>query len=434
MVKITSVIPRSRAAKAGIRRDDILISINGKEIRDVLDFRFYLAEEVINITVDRNGKTLSFKIKKDVYDDIGLEFDTPLMDKKMRCTNKCIFCFIDQLPKGLRESLYFKDDDSRLSFLHGNYITMTNLEVRDIERIIEMHISPVNISVHTTDPELRCKMMLNKNAGKVLSYLDMLYENGISMRGQIVLCKGVNDKENLAKTMNDLSKLFPYMESVSVVPAGLTAYRDGLYPLEPFTAEECREVVKQVSEFSDECLRKHGSRIFFCADEFYIKGGIDIPDYDYWEEFTQIENGVGMISSFDFEFQRALVNITNEDKALKRSISVATGEAAFSLIDKCCKSLMALCPDIKINVYKVKNEFFGGEVTVTGLLTGQDILRSLMGKELGDVLLLSRSMLRAEGDLFLCGMTPEGLSEKLGVEIEFCENDGADFFFNLLGE
>ncbi len=434
MVKITSVIPRSRAAKAGIRTEDILISINGKEIRDVLDFRFYLADENIYITVDRNGKVLEFNIKKDIYDDIGLEFETPLMDKKMRCANKCIFCFIDQLPKGLRKSLYFKDDDSRLSFLHGNYITMTNLEIRDIERIIEMRISPVNISVHTTDPELRCKMMLNKNAGKVLSYLDMLYENGISMRGQIVLCRGVNDKENLTKTMNDLSKLFPHMESVSVVPAGLTAYRDGLYPLEPFTEEECREVVRQVSDFSDKCLKKYGSRIFFCADEFYLKGGIDIPDYEYWEEFTQIENGVGMISSFDREFQNAMLNINDEDKALSRNISVATGEAAYELIKKCCDRLSEFCPHLKINVHKIKNKFFGGEVTVTGLLTGQDILNSLSGIELGEVLLLSRSMLRAEGDLFLCGMTPEELAEKLGVEIQFVENDGADFLFTLLGE
>ncbi len=434
MVKITNVLPRSRAAKAGICKDDYLVSINGKEIRDVLDFRFYLAEEKIILCYERNGKRKEVKIKKDIYDDIGLKFETPLMDKKMRCTNKCIFCFIDQLPKGLRETLYFKDDDSRLSFLHGNYITMTNLSVRDIERIIEMRISPVNISVHTTDPELRVKMMLNPHAGEVLSYLDMLYENGISMRGQIVLCKGINDGENLDRTMGDLEKLYPYMESVSIVPAGLTAFREGLYHLEPFTPEECRKIIEQVSAFSDRCYEKHGTRIFFCADEFYVKGGVKIPEFEYWEEFTQIENGVGMLSSFEYELNCAILTLDEEDRKLKREVSVATGEAAFDLINTCCDKIMSFCPDVKINVYKVKNNFFGGEVTVTGLLTGHDLQEQLEGRDLGEELLLSKCMLRAEGDLFLCGMTPEELSEKLHVDLKFTENDGADFLFSVLGE
>ncbi len=434
MVRITDVVPRSRAAKAGIRKDDILISINGKEIRDVLDFRFYLADERIILCYERDGKRVEVKILKDIYDDIGLEFETPLMDKKMRCTNKCIFCFIDQLPQGLRESLYFKDDDSRLSFLHGNYITMTNLEKRDIERIIEMHISPVNISVHTTDPELRVKMMKNPHAGEVLSYLDMFYENGITMRAQIVLCRGINDAENLDRTMRDLEKLFPYMESVSIVPAGLTAYRDGLYPLEPFTEEECRNVIEQVTKFSDECFEKHGTRIFFCADEFYVKGGVQLPDYEYWEEFTQIENGVGMLSSFEYELEAALLTLGEEDKKIRREVSVATGEASFAMINKCAERIMKRCPEVKINVYSVKNDFFGGEVTVTGLLTGSDLSKQLKDKNLGEELLLSRTMLRAEGDLFLCGMTPEELSESLNVPVKFSDNDGADFLFCALGE
>lgn len=434
MVKITGVLPRSRAHRAGIREGDCLISINSKEIRDVLDFRFYLADENIDVCIERNGKRHVYNIKKDTYDDIGLEFETPLMDKKLRCANKCIFCFIDQLPKGLRRSLYFKDDDSRLSFLHGNYITMTNLEKRDIERIIEMHISPVNISVHTTDPELRRSMMLNPRAGEVLSYMDMLKDAGVIMHGQIVLCRGINDGENLKRTLYDLEKLFPSMESVSIVPAGLTAYRDGLYPLEPFTPEECAEVIKTVTEFAERCFEKYGTHIFYCSDEFYLKSDTEIPPYEYWEEFSQIENGVGMISSFENEFQSAMLTLDERDRRLCREISVATGEAAFDLIERCAKSLTDVCPGIKIHVYKIKNNFFGGEVTVTGLLTGRDLSEQLSGVTLGEELLLARSMLRAEGDLFLCGMTPDELSEKLGVPIKFTENDGGDFLFSVLGE
>ncbi len=433
MVRISGVERRSRADKAGIRAGDILVSINGNTISDVLDFRFYLADEMIDVKVRRNGEELDFYIRKDVYDDIGLEFEKPLMDDKKRCVNKCIFCFIDQLPKGMRKSLYFKDDDSRLSFLHGNYITLTNLDRHDIDRIIEMHISPVNISVHTTDPELRRKMMLNPRAGEVLEYLNVLHEASIKMRGQIVLCRGINDGDALEKTMRDLEALYPDMESVSIVPAGLTAYRDGLYPLEPFTPEECAEIIGTVSKFGDECYKKHGSRIFFASDEFYVKSGTPLPPYEYWEDFTQIENGVGMLSSFEHEFETALLDLTDEEKRTGgRTVSVATGEASYGMINKCCDALREACEGLEIHVYKIKNNFFGGEVTVTGLLTGADLYDQLRGKELGEALCLSRTMLRAEGDLFLCGETPEGLSEKLGVPLSFCENDGADFIYSLL--
>ncbi|MBQ7669528.1 MAG: DUF512 domain-containing protein [Clostridia bacterium] len=434
MVRITDVEKHSRADKAGIRSGDDLVSINGREINDVLDFRFYLADSIVTVSVLRNGVIHNYTITKDTYDDIGLQFEKPLMDDKMHCVNKCIFCFIDQLPKGMRRSLYFKDDDSRLSFLHGNYITLTNLERRDIDRIIEMHISPVNISVHTTDPELRRKMMLNPRAGEVLSYLDVLHDAGVKMRGQIVLCRGINDKENLIKTMSDLAGLYPEMESVSIVPAGLTAYRDGLYQLEPFTPEECAAVIDDVTAFSDECLKKYGSRIFFASDEFYVKSGKPLPPYEYWEEFTQIENGVGMLSSFEHEFMTALLTLDERDKETCREVSVATGEASYEMILKISQELMQVCKNISVHVHKIKNNFFGGEVTVTGLLTGKDLYEQLSGKDLGEELLLSRSMLRSEGDLFLCGETPEGLSEKLGIPIRFTENDGADFLFSILGE
>ncbi len=273
MVEIKAVEERSRAWNVGIRQGDILLSINDHPIKDVLDYRFYLAETTVLINCLRAGQTLSFTIRKDTYDDIGLSFETPLMDKKQHCTNACIFCFIDQLPRGMRESLYFKDDDSRLSFLHGNYITLTNMTDEDIDRIIKMRFSPMNISVHTTNPALRVQMMKNKRAGDVLSYLQRIKDAGLTMHAQIVLCRGVNDGEELDRSMRDLAKLYPELDSVSVVPAGLTDHRDGLYPLQPFSSLECAEVIRQVNAFGDECMQKFGSRLFYLADEFYLGVG-----------------------------------------------------------------------------------------------------------------------------------------------------------------
>lgn len=433
MVEITDVREHSRAAKQGILPDDILISINGHDINDVLDYRFYLCEKDINLLLKRNGTEYSVYIKKREYDDIGLEFATPLMDKKHTCENKCIFCFIDQNPKGMRKSIYFKDDDSRLSFLHGNYITLTNLKMSDIQRIINMHISPVNVSVHTTNPELRVMMMKNKHSGEVLSYLRILADAGIKLRGQIVLCKGVNDKAELQRSMEDLSEYYPQLDSVSIVPAGLTAYREGLYPLEPFSGEECAEVIRQVTEFGDRCIEKFGERIFYASDEFYVKSGTPLPDYEFWGDFAQIENGVGMLSSFEYEFMCALSTLDDEEKLTERNVTVATGYASYDMIKKLSDRLMGECPNLHINVEKIKNNFFGGEVTVTGLLTGKDIAEQLSGKELGEAVYLSKNVLRSEGDLFLCGMTPEELSEKLNTKIEFTDNDGGDFLYSLVG-
>lgn len=432
MVEITEVRAHSRAEKAGICADDILVSINGHDINDVLDYRFYLAEKELSLLLKRNGEEFIADIKKREYDDIGLEFATPLMDKKHTCENKCIFCFIDQNPKGMRESIYFKDDDSRLSFLHGNYITLTNLKPADIQRIINMHISPVNVSVHTTNPELRVMMMKNKHSGEVLSYLRTLADAGIKLRGQIVLCKDVNDGAELDRSMRDLCEYYPQLDSVSIVPAGLTAYRDGLYHLEPFSAEECAAVIRQVTEFGDKCIEKFGERIFYASDEFYVKSGTPLPEYGFWGDFTQIENGVGMLSSFEYEFACALSTLDEEEKQIERAVTVATGYASYDMIKKLCDRLSEECPNLKINVEKIKNNFFGGEVTVTGLLTGKDIAEQLSGKDLGSAVYLSKNVLRNEGDLFLCGMTPAILSEKLGAEIVFTENDGGTFLYSLL--
>ena len=433
MVEISGVDEHSRALSHGIAVGDVLVSINGHEINDVLDYRFYLADRDIHLVLRRAGEDYEVHIRKKEYDDIGLEFATPLMDKKHRCENNCIFCFIDQNPPGMRESIYFKDDDSRLSFLHGNYITLTNLKLSDIQRIVNMHISPVNVSVHTTNPELRVKMMKNKHSGEVLSYLRILADAGIKLRGQIVLCKGINDGAELDRTLRDLSEYYPQMDSVSIVPAGLTAHRQKLYPLEPFTPEECAKVIRQVTEFGDRFMEQHGERVFYASDEFYVKSGTPLPDYEFWGDFTQLENGVGMLSSFEHEFMMMLSMLDDEDRSVKRTVSVATGEAAFGLISELCASLSDNCPGLIVHVYCIKNNFFGGEVTVTGLLTGKDISEQLEGKELGEALLLSRNVLRSEGDLFLCGMTPAQLSEKLGVPLCFTENDGAEFLLNLLG-
>jgi putative radical SAM enzyme (TIGR03279 family) len=286
MVKITSVTKNSRAFRAGILAEDILLTINGREISDVLDYRFFLTDSSVTLELMRGEEKYSVNIRKQQYDDIGLEFETPLMDKKHSCHNKCIFCFIDQLPKGMRETLYFKDDDSRLSFLHGNYITLTNLQKKDIDRIIEMHISPINVSVHTTNPELRIKMMHNKRAGEVLEYMTYLKEAGISLCGQIVLCRGINDGDELLRSMRDLSKLFPEMQSVSIVPAGLTKYREKLYPLTEYTREEAAKVIATVDKFAEEMKKQHGQRMFFCADELYLKAGLPLHGEEYYEEYV----------------------------------------------------------------------------------------------------------------------------------------------------
>ncbi len=437
MVTIQYVAPHSLAEKAGLRSGDILVTINDEEIEDVLDYRFYLADTHIRLACRRGEQTLEAVIRKSEYDDIGLEFETPLMDKKHSCKNGCVFCFIDQLPKGMRESLYFKDDDARLSFLHGNYITLTNLRDKDIDRIIKMHISPVNVSVHTTNPTLRVQMMKNKRAGEVLSYLDRLAAAGIRICAQIVLCKGLNDGAELDRSMHDLARLAPALSSVSVVPAGLTRFRDGLYPLEAFTPEESRAVIEQVNTYGEQCLQAHGTRLFYCADEFYLSAGLPIPPADHYEEYAQIENGVGMLRSLEDEFKDEMAYLEEIGEARprgERTVSVATGVAAFDTISRLARLLESKIPHLHIHVYKIVNRFFGESITVTGLLTGKDIAEQLADKPLGESLLLSSDTLRAGGDLFLCGMTPDLLSETLHTPLTFCSSDGRELLAAMLGE
>ena len=435
MVTITGVDKGSRADRHGIRQGDVLLSINDREIRDVLDYRFHLANHTVTLKLHRGPEIVTVTIHKQEYDDIGLDFETPLMDKKQRCENKCIFCFIDQLPQGMRETLYFKDDDSRLSFLHGNYITLTNMYDRDIDRIIEMHISPVNISVHTTNPELRCFMLHNKRAGEVLSYMKRLADAGITLCGQIVLCRGINDGAELDRTLADLQALYPAMSSVSVVPAGLTRYREKLYELTPYTPEECAQIIAQVNRVGDECMVKYGTRIFCCADELYLSAGLPLPGEEYYGDYDQIENGVGMITSLCTEVATELDFAEDYKEIYKapRHVSIATGVAAYDTICSLASGLEQTFEGLRVDVYRIINHFFGESITVAGLLTGRDIAEQLKGKDLGDCLLIPENTLRAGEDTLLDDMTVEQLSAALGVPVCPSANDGVGFVESVLG-
>ncbi|MBE6610912.1 MAG: DUF512 domain-containing protein [Ruminococcaceae bacterium] len=432
MVTITGVERASLAEKHGILAGDILIAINGHDIRDVLDYQFRLAEKKVTLTLHRGPELFDVTIKKSEYGDIGLQFETYLMDCKQSCRNKCVFCFIDQLPRGMRDTLYFKDDDSRLSFLMGNYITLTNLTEADVDRICEMKTSPINISVHTTNPELRVKMMRNKRAGEVLSYMRRFADAGISLNCQIVLCKGLNDGAELDRSMRDLAELFPHLLGVSIVPAGLTDHRDGLYPLEMHTPEETANLIDQVDAFAAGCMKKTGSRLFFCSDEMYLRCGREIPDEAYYEGYPQLENGVGMIRSLSEEFNCELDFLDEYDTKTPRRVSIATGYAAHPFIESLATQLMCRVPSLTITVHRIRNNFFGHNITVAGLITGRDLAAQLAGQTLGDRLLIPSVMLRAEGDRFLDDMTVEELSEALGVEVIPTDSTGTDFVSKIL--
>ena len=416
MVEIKSVLRKSPAEKAGIKGGDLLLKVNSHEINDFLDYQFYVEESLLTIEYEHKGKVKTVRVKKSEYDDLGLEFETYLMDKERRCKNKCIFCFVDQNPKGMRESIYFKDDDSRLSFLFGNYITLTNLTERDVERIIEMHITPVNISVHTMNKELRVKMMKNKNAGECLDIIGHLAENGIEINTQLVLCPGINDGEELKYSLQKLSELYPGVQSIAAVPVGVTKHRDGLFDMPEYTKETAAEVIDIITEFGDKFKEKHGTRLCYAADEFYLKAERELPSDEYYENYCQLENGVGMWTSFKDEFTSGLYDI--EDDGEERKLSLATGEAAYPLIKELCDEVTKKFPNVKINVYKIENDFFGHSVTVAGLVTGKDLINQLKGKELYEKLIIPDVMLRSEGDLFLDNVSVEDVEEALSVPLD----------------
>ncbi len=461
-----SVLPDSIAWELDIAPGDRLLSINGEPVSDIFDYQFLVENEELTLLIlKENGEEWELDIEKDEDEDLGLVFENGLMDDYRSCRNRCIFCFIDQLPKGMRDTLYFKDDDSRLSFLQGNYITLTNLSDRDVERIIRYHLSPVNISFHTTNPELRCRMLNNRFAGEALKKAALLKEAGISMNGQIVLCKGINDGEELNRTIFELTKLMPELESVSVVPVGLSRHREGLFPLEPFNRADAIEVLTLIHSWQDRIFHEYGTHFIHAGDEFYILAGSDIPEADTYDGYLQYENGVGMIRSFLDEFEEAFKEygdsagedgpcakaaaagedglltraVTGEPakqqaKPANREISLAGGLLMEDIRNSLLRRMEKRFPHIKAHSYGIKNDFFGDMITVSGLLTGQDIVRQLKGKPLGETLFLPENLLRSESDVLLDDMTLSDISAALQVKVYIVKSDGRDFFYKVLGE
>lgn len=428
--RIDRILPGSIAEEMEIEPGDVLLAVNGASIEDVFDYHYQLNEEYLTVLIQKaDGEEWELEIEKDYEEDLGIEFENGLMDDYKSCSNQCIFCFIDQMPPGMRETLYFKDDDSRLSFLQGNYVTLTNMKEKDIQRIIEYKLAPINISVQTMNPELRCKMLHNRFAGEALKKMRRLYEAGIEMNGQIVLCKGVNDGEELERSIRELTEYLPHMASVSVVPVGLSKYREGLYPLEPFTREDAREVLRTIHKWQDYCMEKWNTHFIHAGDEWYLLAEWEIPKEDNYDGYIQLENGVGMIRLLLDEFREALRMGLEEKKTLaKQSISVATGKLAAPFLKMLAGEFMERHPEKEIHVYEIKNDFFGERITVSGLLTGQDLKAQLQGHFLGEKLLLPCNMLRSGEEVFLDDMTVTELKNALQVEIVIVNSNGQDLY------
>ncbi len=422
----------SIASEIGFKKGDTLISINGGEINDVIDLMYHSNSEQLVIKAIMDDEPVEIEIEKDQYEPLGINFETYLIDKQRCCKNKCIFCFIDQLPKGLRETLYFKDDDARLSFLMGNYITLTNLSEYDIERICKMRISPINISVHTTDPALRVKMMSNPNAANINEILDRFCKAGITMNCQIVLCKGVNDGENLKKSLMDLKKRYPNVKSVSIVPVGLTKFRDGLYPLEPFDKNDCKNAIDIIHSVADDCKKQYGVRLFYPSDEFFLKSEIPLPCEDYYDGYPQIENGVGLCTSLYTEVAQAVENLEYSDK--KTECAIITGVSACEFIKSIVTLIAKKRRGLNCKIYPIQNNFFGTRITVSGLVTATDIIDQLRNEDLPERVLIPSSMLESEQKMFLDSITLEKLQKQLNRKVTVTYNDGYDLVNKILAE
>lgn len=466
--KITS---GSIAEEMELEPGDELVSINGKEIEDVFDFHYLVNDEYLEVVVRKpDGEEWELEIEKEYDEDLGIAFENGLMDDYKSCTNKCIFCFIDQMPPGMRDTLYFKDDDSRLSFLQGNYVTLTNMKDEDIERIIYYHLAPINISVHTTNPKLRCEMLHNRFAGEALKKIDRLYEAGLEMNGQIVLCKGVNDGEELERTLSDLAKYLPHMQSLSVVPVGLTKYREGLYPLEPFTKEDARAVIATIEKWQKICMEKHGVHFVQASDEWYLLAELPLPEEERYDGYIQLENGVGMLRLLMTEFEEALETYTQANKAkeireylkeinaratgssisqIQENVSnqtshmascetklkktLVTGRLAAPFIEKMANKCMEHYPECEIEVVPIRNDFFGEMITVSGLITGQDMIAQLKDRDLGDYIAIPCNMLRMGERVFLDDLTIEDVENALQVKIVIVKSSGQDLLEACLG-
>ena len=430
---VSKVLPGSIAEELEIEPGDELVSVSGKEIEDILDYHYLMNDEYVELLIRKsNGEEWELEIEKEYEDDIGIEFENGLMDNYRSCHNKCIFCFIDQMPKGMRETLYFKDDDSRLSFLQGNYVTLTNMSDHDIDRIVYYHMEPMNISFQTMNPDLRCKMLHNRFAGEALKKVDRFYEAGIHMNGQIVLCKGVNDGAELDFSIRELIKYLPYLQSVSVVPVGLSKYRDGLFPLEPFEKEDAKKVLDLIHGWQKKAYQEYGIHFVHASDEWYILAEQPFPPAEQYDGYLQLENGVGMMRLLLDEVKEEIENRTGDDR--KHTVSLATGLLAAPVIQRIADQLCEKYPNVIIHIYPIVNEFFGEKITVSGLLTGQDLKKQLTGKELGKQLLLPCNILRTGYDVFLDDVTVGELEKSLQVNINIVKSSGRALIEALLLE
>ena len=430
---IASVEVGSIAEEMGIEAGDKLISVNDTIIEDVFDYHFCVNDEEVTLLIQKaNGEEWELEIEKDYDEDLGIVFEQGLMDEYRSCRNKCIFCFIDQMPKGMRETLYFKDDDSRLSFLQGNYITLTNMSDHDIDRIIKYHLEPINISFHTTNPKLRCQMLNNRFAGDALKKVDRLFEHGIQMNGQIVLCKGINDGEELERSIHDLTKYLPYLQSVSVVPVGLTKYREGLCELESFQKEDAIQVIETIEKWQRIIYEAYGTHFIHAGDEWYIMAERELPGEDQYDGYLQLENGVGMLRVLMDEFEGAYEEIQGDDRV--REVAVATGRLAYPYLEKLLNQLQGKFPNVKAHLYAIRNDFFGEKITVSGLITGQDLIAQLKEKPLGETILLPCNMLRDGEEVFLDDVTLQDVKDSLQVEVDIVKLSGQDFIRTIIGE
>lgn len=429
---VKSLMPGGIGEELGIEPGDKLLAINGNEIQDVFDYYYYEESEQLLLLIEKpDGEEWELEIEKDEDESLGIEFDQSLMDEYRSCRNKCMFCFIDQMPKGMRETLYFKDDDSRLSFLQGNYITLTNMSDHDVERIVKYRLEPINISFQTTNPQLRCKMLHNRFAGEALKKVDILYRGQIEMNGQIVLCKGVNDGEELERTIRDLTGYLPYLKSVSIVPVGLTKYRDGLYPLEPFTKEDAREVLSVIHRWQEKIYQEHGIHMIHAGDEWYVLAEEEVPEEERYDGYLQLENGVGMMRLLFNEVQEALSAVTGDER--QREISLATGRLMYPYIGKILEEIRKKFPNITTHLYAIRNDFFGERITVSGLITGQDLTGQLKGQPLGERLLLPCNMLKIGEPVFLDDFTLEEVENSLQVKTDIVKSSGQDLLDAVIG-
>lgn len=430
---VKNVLENSIAEELEIEPGDNILAVNDHPIEDIFDYQYLINDEYIELLVKKSdGEEWLLEIEKDYDEDLGIVFENSLMDNYKSCYNKCIFCFIDQNPKGMRDTIYFKDDDSRLSFLQGNYITLTNMKDEDIDRIINYHLAPINISVHTTNPQLRCSMLNNRFAGTILERIRKFYNAGIPMNGQIVLCKGINDGEELWRSISDLMEFVPVMESLSVVPVGLSDYRDGLFHLEPFDKEDACEVIDIIEHFQKKAYEKHGIHFVQASDEWYINAGRDFPEAERYDGFVQLENGVGMVRLMKEEFEQEFSAVQGDDREYE--VSIVTGVLVYDSIKILVDRMKEKFPNVKIHLYKIINDFFGHRITVTGLLTGGDMIKQLNGKPLGQRLILPSNTLMADEPKFLDDVTLDQFIEALQVDVCIVESSGADFIHSVIGD